>query len=472
LIAGLGEGVHSLRHRWLAATVCLALVGIACASVSFRYVHGTEIRAFLPIVATMWALAGLMTAFLLLAQFYVNGKTSFATLAGAYAFGGLLTWPYLFAFPGLFFTGVPTLADQQISVWLWTIWHAVFPVGIIAIALWDPQAARRTESRRATQRAVWHTLIASVCLAAGAAALVFVDRSALPVLVRNGHFGATFTHVIAPVITALNLAACALLLSRGRRLTTLHLWLCVAMFTSMLDCLLQCASPNRFSYGWYLGKLLTVSTASIVSVVLLSEVAGLYRRLSQMAIRDSLTGLFNRRALEEHLELFLSHARRRSSGLALLMIDVDFFKGFNDRYGHGGGDACLRSVAAVLKGTATRPLDLVARYGGEEFIVLLPETARDGAVAVAQRIIKRLEEAAIPYVGYALGHVTVSVGLGFLAGGRRAAASELLAVADRAMYAAKARGRNTYVVADCESVETLLPPLLPRTEALSGTASR
>jgi len=102
-------------------------------------IQGPEIKPILPILATTWALADLMTAFLLLSQFYVNGTTFLTGLGAAYALSGLMTCPYLLAFPNLFYTGHVSIPEQQASIWLWSLWHAAFPTIVGISAIWDPQ---------------------------------------------------------------------------------------------------------------------------------------------------------------------------------------------------------------------------------------------------------------------------------------------------------------------------------------------
>jgi len=111
---GLGESVHSSGQRLAAVVVCLALIEVALLAIRFGSVQGPEVKPFLPVVTTIWALADLMTAFLLLAQFYVNGTTFFTVLAAGYALSGLLTWPYLYAFPGIFNASALSVPEQQI----------------------------------------------------------------------------------------------------------------------------------------------------------------------------------------------------------------------------------------------------------------------------------------------------------------------------------------------------------------------
>ena len=124
------------------------------------------------------------------------------------------------------------------------------------------------------------------------------------------------------------------------------------------------------------------------------------------------------------------------------MIDVDFFKAYNDQYGHPAGDECLRQLAQVLLRQLMRAGDLAARYGGEEFAVLLPDTDLDGAAAVAERIRAELAELALPHAGSPLGTVTASIGYRVAPADGAVSVVDMLDEADRALYAAKSGGRN------------------------------
>lgn len=182
--------------------------------------------------------------------------------------------------------------------------------------------------------------------------------------------------------------------------------------------------------------------------------------LRQIATMDVLTGVVNRRGLDESLEREWRRTRRSGDPLALLMIDIDHFKLFNDRYGHPAGDACLRSVAQALVGASMRPADMVARYGGEEFIIMLPQTPRNGAEHVARDILHAIEALGIVHdESPTARHVTVSIGIGCYDAGSacwespaadsrftkdiaaRCAAKDLLQCADMALYSAKRAGR-------------------------------
>ncbi|KAA2229685.1 sensor domain-containing diguanylate cyclase [Pseudomonas brenneri] len=165
--------------------------------------------------------------------------------------------------------------------------------------------------------------------------------------------------------------------------------------------------------------------------------------LSELAATDPLTGLANRRTLDQRLNLEWDRAQRSGEPLTLLMIDVDHFKAFNDRHGHQGGDEALRSVAQVIESNIRRPADLAARYGGEEFAVILPNTDSQGAQVIAEHIRSSVEH--LPRVAGDTQPVTVSIGLSSWHKRSNASLEELLLSADRALYEAKDGGRNRTV---------------------------
>ncbi|PJZ07603.1 GGDEF domain-containing protein [Pantoea rodasii] len=162
-------------------------------------------------------------------------------------------------------------------------------------------------------------------------------------------------------------------------------------------------------------------------------------RLNQLASQDPLTGIANRRALEQHLELL----RRQEGACALLMLDVDYFKRYNDHYGHQAGDDCLAAVAHVLTTAVRHPQDLVGRYGGEEFVLVLADGNAEDAAVVAARIRHLLSHQAIPHAGSDISDVvTVSTGIAATSGRWRPV--DLIAQADAALYRAKGSGRDRW----------------------------
>jgi diguanylate cyclase (GGDEF)-like protein len=172
------------------------------------------------------------------------------------------------------------------------------------------------------------------------------------------------------------------------------------------------------------------------------------RTLERQAMQDGLTGLANRRQFDVTLGNEFSRAMRHQHTLAFVMIDVDYFKQYNDVYGHSAGDDCLRSVSRLIRAlTPKRPGDLTARYGGEEIGILLPNTDAEGAHAVAERIRQAILNLQLVHSGSPLGVVTVSAGVATLAPRRgEHSAGMLVEAADKALYAAKSAGRNRVCV--------------------------
>ncbi len=169
--------------------------------------------------------------------------------------------------------------------------------------------------------------------------------------------------------------------------------------------------------------------------------------LAALAATDGLTGIANRRAFDEALDREWRRAQREQTALALLMIDVDHFKPFNDFYGHLAGDDCLRRLAATISGCLHRPGDLAARFGGEEFAVLLPTTDAPGALEIAERIHDAVAALQIGHDVTPLGRITLSIGIASDGPERYHSAQALLHTADSALYTAKHEGRNRSVIA-------------------------
>jgi diguanylate cyclase (GGDEF)-like protein len=176
------------------------------------------------------------------------------------------------------------------------------------------------------------------------------------------------------------------------------------------------------------------------------------RLLTEMASRDGLTGINNRRVFDEHLERIWPQAIRDRIPLAIMLIDIDHFKAYNDCYGHQVGDECLRQVAWCLMRSARRPLDVTARYGGEEFAIVLYDARRDHIEDVARRIQSGIETLAIEHAASPLPQKRLTVSIGAACVEPTAGRSHygFIQLADEALYAAKAQGRNQVVIMDKE----------------------
>lgn len=171
--------------------------------------------------------------------------------------------------------------------------------------------------------------------------------------------------------------------------------------------------------------------------------AKLNRDLELLSLKDALTNIANRRAFDHRLDSEWKRCHRDQTPLALIMMDIDYFKRFNDTLGHGAGDACLKQVAAVLERSAQRGSDLVARYGGEEFAVLLPNTALEEACAVAEKIrtamtLEHIDHPDSPIAS----HVTLSMGVGAMVPESNRLPPDYLQAVDAALYVSKDKGRN------------------------------
>jgi diguanylate cyclase (GGDEF)-like protein len=182
--------------------------------------------------------------------------------------------------------------------------------------------------------------------------------------------------------------------------------------------------------------------------------------LKQLAFIDGLTNLWNRRFADDYLARQLSLSQRQQHELTLMMIDIDFFKQYNDHFGHLPGDDCLKSVCRLLASCLKRPSDVLARFGGEEFICILPGSRWQDAVLLGQTMVQAVADGGLPHPLSPYRFVTVSIGLAST-GLTLMQASELIAAADKALYQAKHQGRHRCVAAEPEAQSDRVEPSVP-----------
>jgi diguanylate cyclase (GGDEF)-like protein len=169
------------------------------------------------------------------------------------------------------------------------------------------------------------------------------------------------------------------------------------------------------------------------------------QELLRLANLDGLTEIANRRRFDEYLACEWRRLSRQEDNLSLILCDIDYFKSYNDHYGHQAGDTCLKQVAKTIEATLCRPSDLVARYGGEEFVVILPNTEPEGAIKVAENICLQIRLLGIVHERSKVSsHITLSLGISSLIPNLRVQAEQLITTADKALYQAKEKGRNIY----------------------------
>jgi diguanylate cyclase (GGDEF)-like protein len=286
--------------------------------------------------------------------------------------------------------------------------------------------------------------------------------------------------VILSSVWLLNLSA-LIVVSRRRPYSVLDLWLMVVICAWLFDIALSALfNAGRFDLGFYAGRIYGLLAASLVLIVLLYENGKLYLKLvglhqserekaaalQRLSAIDPLTGIANRRAFDEALDLEWRRTMRHGHALSLLLLDIDFFKHFNDAYGHVAGDRCLRAVAQAVAGRARRAGEVAARYGGEEFAVLLPNTGLEEAAKLGELICQSVRELNIAHGNSAAAPcVTVSIGAASMAelprqaaalsrdgapGGLTSATTLLVEAADHALYRAKLAGRNRLAMAVAE----------------------
>jgi len=191
-------------------------------------------------------------------------------------------------------------------------------------------------------------------------------------------------------------------------------------------------------------KLIKISDRASTNMIV--DQRGQITDLSDKVHYDALTGIYNRRYMEDTLNSVLKTMQRSGGGpLSVLMMDIDYFKKYNDTYGHSEGDGCLKSIAKAITGSMTRDNDFAARYGGEEFAVIMPNTDQEGARFIAERILENVRYLAIPHENSeAAPYVTLSIGAATGDVKTIQTGLEIVKWADEALYASKGSGRNRY----------------------------
>jgi diguanylate cyclase (GGDEF)-like protein len=494
LPAGRGE-------RRLALAVIVGSTGGFLVLAPFAQVQWPALPAFIPIYQSALVINDLITVVFLLGQSPISRSDALTVLAGGYLFTALMCILHALTFPGLFAPAGLLGAGAQTTAWLYMFWHGGFPLFVIGY-VWRKSADRPSPgSRGAVLRMIGLVLAATF----GCAMLATRLQGALPAIMQGNAHTPTMNLVVWGV-WLLSLLALAIV-ARRQPFSVLDLWLCVTMCAWLFDVALSAGlDAGRYDLGFYIGRVYGLFAASFILIVLLTQNGRLYatlvklhesnraktEELRRLTAVDSLTGIANRRAFEEALASEWRRMMRHHTALSLLMIDVDYFKRFNDSYGHVAGDQCLRNVAQALAKRARRAGELAARYGGEEFAVLLPHTDIAAARRVGELLCQAVREQEIPHEGSAVApFVTISIGVACIAdlppsagaqardaatdgssaadGAVLSAAVLLIETADRALYEAKLAGRNR-VIAACQD-DVLAAAALPAAELRLASAA-
>jgi len=384
----------------------------------------------------------IILASLLFAKGLIESKERTIRLGTAYFFVTVIFVPLIAAFPGGLMEA-PIIGSSGSAVWLWCSWHTGFGILII-------RYAASAEETAGTAASVRRSILATVVVVALLTLTATLGLPYLPEVFRDGrNFFDDSTILIPALVFGVN-AIALLYVMRMHEETPEQLWVMVGMFAACIDVWLTLYGGARFSLGWYFAKMTSLFTSLAVLISQLYGITRLYhgiaganKILMTQANQDGLTALSNRRCFDQVLEIEWNRARRDKRSLALLMIDVDHFKKYNDCYGHLAGDDCLRQIAQQLLRVINRPGDVAARYGGEEFVVMLPNTDAAGALLVGERLLLNLTAASIPHAdNEPLCRVTLSIGVSVMVPAAGASTSALVLAADKALYAAKENGRN------------------------------
>ncbi|WP_254699671.1 sensor domain-containing diguanylate cyclase [Trinickia violacea] len=442
---------HSVnrRSRLLPAAVALLSLLVVLIAAPFAKVPLPQVPAFIPVYESALILNDLITSVLLFGQCVIARSRALGALASGYLYTSAIALLHMLSFPGLFSPTGLLNAGPQSTAWIYIFWHAGFPFFVIAYALLNDRRQARIKGNIVGAGKLMFVVGAMLCLAAGMAALATAGEHLLPEIMRNNHYTPTMRWVAGSTwgICLLALAV----LYRQRRRSPIDLWLMVVQCAWICDVALSVVfNGGRYDLGFYVGRIYGMCAASFVLLLLLVENTFLHSRLAaaldelkRLATTDPLTGVANRRAFDAALTTHWQRTLHDGSTLSLLMIDIDFFKHFNDHYGHVEGDRCLLLVAECLARTVRGTSDLVARYGGEEFVVLLPETDAASAAHVGKRMCDAVAALAIPNAGSPhMPHVTISVGVATRVVEIGAEMMDLTKAADHALYLAKAAGRG------------------------------
>jgi diguanylate cyclase (GGDEF)-like protein len=447
------QTVASLSQRRAALATTIGLLVVALASIPFGAQRIGEIDALLPAFGSAELVAMLVSAVLLRSQYGSTRHVPFAVLSLAYSTTALLLVPYMLALPHVFSPNGFGLGSQA-APWLWVIWHGTFVLMLGGYAWSESYFSRKSiDTPDGEEFLRSYTLLATV-LAAAAVSIVLCFHTGLPVLSSNGTYTQLYHALVEQLLLASACVVMATLIARNRLRNTTDLWLLVVLSAFAIEICLNADVVNvRFSLAWYMGFLEAAVWQVLFLIVQLRQVHEQLTTFAADAVslieetkRDALTGVFNRRGFDDRLQVALAGCRVTGASLALLVLDLDHFKAYNDHFGHLAGDDALRAVAEAMRAAVSRPSDACCRVGGEEFAIILSNTDEPGALTVAERVrmaVVRLRLRHAPHIE--LPGMTVSIGIAVANPGTPASVDTLYQRADQALYRAKAGGRNRVI---------------------------
>lgn len=442
------------RRNALATTLSVLLPAIMAVPYADRWVG--PIDGLLPAMGAAAMVAMIVSGVLLGNQYTSTRHVPFAVLSVAYWTTAILLGPYML-FSAHAFSATAFGMGPQIAPWLWIVWHAAF-VLLVAGYVWsDSYFGRHAIDRADGIEFVRHYALSAAVLGAAAVASVVLFAHKLPMLVAGGTFTLSYHLVVQQLLLTSSCIVMATMVARNALRNPTSLWVCVVLAAYTIEIVLNGDVIDApYTVGWYVGFVSAAAWQSVFLFVQLrhaNEQLAAYaadtQTLVEVTQRDALTNLFNRRGFDDHFELALADSKAARGSIALLALDLDHFKAYNDHFGHLAGDDALRQVAGAMMSAVNRPADACCRVGGEEFAIILSETDESGAQIVAERVrlaVMRLRIKHAPEI--LLPSMTVSVGVAVADAGSGVTAKALHERADQALYRAKRLGRNCVVAAD------------------------
>lgn len=446
----------------------LSLVMVFFTTIALFFVHRQMpvLGAFFPVLSAWGILGDFLTAFILFNQFRASRLIPLLLLGCTFLLTGMLSFFYLLTITDMLPLSGLFASGPQTASWIWCFWQTTFPVGILAF-FWTLRAKLPIIPLAYLPRYLF--IGTAVVLTVGTAlfSLATVGQNMLPVIIENGSYHKLLSSGIGPFIWLLNAVALVYAIFPYKKRGVLQVWMSVSSLAFLLGITMNLAAGERYTLGWYGARIDSLIASTVLLLAVITEVSKLFVRLSrqheeleeskqaleeankqlkELAGIDSLTRIANRRKFDEVLRQELNAPQRQKEHLSLLLIDIDFFKAYNDNYGHLGGDMVLRSVAPKLESEALAHFGFTARYGGEEFAVILPGHSEQEAEQIAELLLESVRMLAIPhrYSGVS-DQITISIGGCTLLPGEKTSAHDLIACADKALYQAKAQGRSRFV---------------------------
>lgn len=442
-------------NRVAATTILVACAALTLAGFLTRAFEGAVNPLLTFFLVSAGGILNLSTACLLGVQYLYNGKRYFAQFGCAFLLRGLF----------MFTEGV-LLANQLAGIaahvtrapfWLALVAEASFAAYVMlsvrsyARTRSDPHTRpgyREAARYGATVLFIWVGVSLSLIALVGAGRTLVTPHLAGGLDAETLALGALF---VAYVALWWRVAA----VTRLSHKLFLLVWVVVTI--SLCQLLLSLTAPSEASYQWYAARLLALASPGVATLALVWEITRQYQSLAltntdlvEKVFIDPLTHIYNRRYFDNRIRLVAERVQQRSIPLSVLLIDIDYFKQVNDRYGHPFGDAVLQRIANTIQHCIRLPSDFAVRLGGEEFAVVLPEIDQHAALRVADRIresVKRASTDLLPAKARDDGEsITISVGIASWQPGEPLIISSMLERADQALYQAKHKGRDQSVL--------------------------